>query len=174
MSRNPKHELLRQAQKGHLGRIERLLGRDVDVNCQGKFGQTPLFEAAIAGQLEAVRFLLSHGADPLIISNDCAGPLFFACTNGYVEIVDLLIEHGADVNASRRIDLPHGKDFYSPLQFAIFSNHDEIAQKLVDAGANLDHRVWGMTMVEYAARQGCQDFLGYMTFMKIKSRAKQT
>jgi Ankyrin repeats (many copies) len=51
MSRNPKHELLKQARKGHLGRIDRLLDRDVDINCQGKFGQTALFEAAVAGRL---------------------------------------------------------------------------------------------------------------------------
>jgi ankyrin repeat protein len=174
MSRNPKHEMLNQARKGHLGRIERLIGRDVDINCQGKFGQTPLFEAAIVGQLDAVRFLLNHGADPGILSNDGAGPLFFACARGYVEIVGLLIEHGANVNASRRTDLPHGTAFCSPLQIAISNRHDEIAKKLVDAGANLDHRVWGMTMVEYAARQGCQDFLGYVSSMKIKNRAKQT
>jgi uncharacterized protein len=167
MSRNPKHELLKQAQKGHLGRIERLLGRGVDVNCQVKFGQTPLFEAALAGQLEAVRFLLNHGADPRILSNDGAGPLFFACVRGYLEIVDLLIEHGADVNASRRTDFPHGTDFCSPLQVTISNRHDEIAKKLVDSGANLDHRVWGLNMVEYAAQQGCQDLLNYLTSMKL-------
>jgi uncharacterized protein len=139
MSRNSKHELLKQARKGHLGRIERLISRDVDINCQGKFGQTPLFEAALAGQLEAVRFLLNHGADPCIHSNDGAGPLFFACARGYVEIVDLLIEHGADVNASRKTELPHGTAFCSPLQVAISNRHDEIAKKLIGAGANLDH-----------------------------------
>jgi ankyrin repeat protein len=168
MSRNPKHELLKQACKGHIGRIERLLGRDVDINCQGKFGQTPLFEAALTGQLEAVRFLLNHGADPRILSNDGAGPLFYACVRGYVEIVDLLIEHGADVNASRKTDLPHGTSFCSPLQVTISNRHDEIAKKLVDHGANLDHRVRGLNMVEYAAQQGCQEMLSYLSVMKIK------
>lgn len=168
MSRNPKHELLKQARKGHLGRIERLINREVDINCQGKFGQTALFEAAAAGQLEAVRILLTRGADPRILSNDGSGPLFFACARGYVEIVNILIEYGADVNASRRTDFPHGTTFCSPLEVAISNRHEEIAKKLVDAGANLDHRVWGMTMVEYAARQGCQDFLCHITSMKIK------
>jgi uncharacterized protein len=168
MSRNPRHELLKQARKGHLGRIERLLGRNIDVNCQGKFGQTPLFEAALAGQLEAVRFLLNHGADPGILSNDGSGPLFFACARGYLEIVDLLLEHGADVNASRRTDFPHGTDFCSPLQVTISNRHDEIAKKLVDSGANLDHRVRGVNMVEYAAKQDCQDLLSYLTFMRVK------
>jgi Ankyrin repeat len=51
---------------------------------QGKFGQTALFEAALAGQLEAVRFLLGHKADPRILSNDGAGPSFLACyTHGH-------------------------------------------------------------------------------------------
>ncbi len=168
MSRNPKHELLKQARKGHVGRIERLIGRDIDINCQGKFGQTPLFEAALAGQLEAVRFLLNHGADPRILSNDGAGPLFFASARGYVEIVDLLIEHGAEVDAPRRTEFPHGPSFCSPLEIAISNRHEEIAKKLVEAGANPDRRVCGMTMLEYAARQGCQDFLSYLTLTKIK------
>ena len=72
MSRNPRHELLKQARNGHLGRIDRLLGRGVEVNCQGKFGQTALFEAALMGQVEAVRFLLDHGADPGVLSDDGA------------------------------------------------------------------------------------------------------
>jgi ankyrin repeat protein len=133
MSRNPKHEPLKQARKGHLGRIDGLLSRDVDINCKGKFGQTPVFEAALAGQLDAVRFLLKRGADPGILSNDGASPSFFAWARGYVEIVDLLMEHGADVNASRRPELPHGPEFCSPLQVAISSRHDEIAKTLIAA-----------------------------------------
>jgi uncharacterized protein len=168
MSRNPKHELLKEARKGHLGRVDRLLGRDVDVNCQGKFGQTPLFEAALTGQVEVVIFLLNHGADPRILSNDGSGPLFFACARGCGEIVDLLIEHGADVNALRRTDFPFGTTFCSPLEIAISNRHEEIAKKLVDSGANLDHQMSGENMVKYAARQDCHDLLCYLTSMKIK------
>ena len=126
------------------------------------------FEAALAGHVEAVRFLLNHGADPRILSNDCAGPLFFACARGYVEIVNLLIEHGADVNASRRTELPHGTEFCSPLQVAISNRHEGIAKKLVDSGANLDHRVRGMTMTEYAVKQNCQDLLSYLASMNVR------
>ncbi len=162
MSRNPRHELLKQARKGHLGRIDRLLGRGVDVNCQGKFGQTALFEAALMGRVEAVRFLLNHGARPGVLSNDGSGPLFFACARGYLEIVDLLIEQGADVNACRRTDLRHGTEFSSPLEVAISNRHDAIARKLVDSGANLDHRVRGVNMLEYAARQGFEELVDYL------------
>ncbi len=167
MSRNSKHELSKQARKGHLGRMERLLGREVDVNCQGKFGQTPLFEATLAGHLEAVRFLLDRGANTCILSNDGAGPSFFACARGFTEIVDLLIEHGADVNALRRTDYRAGPEFTSPLQVAISGGRAHIAKKLIDAGANLDHRVNGMNMMEYAKQQGCREVVVYLTSMKI-------
>jgi ankyrin repeat protein len=168
MSKNPKHELSKQARKGHLGRIDRLLGRGVDVNCQGHFGQTPLFDAALAGQLEAVRFLLDRGADPRILSNDGAGPLFFACARGYAEIVDLLIERGADVNALRSTDDRAGPVFTSPLEVAISNGHARIAKKLIEAGANLGHRVNGMNMRKYAVQQGCQEVIAYLTSMKVK------
>ncbi len=85
---------------------------------------------------------------------------------GYLEIVDLLIEHGADVNASRRTDFPHGTELSSPLQVAISNRHDAIARKLVDSGANLDHRVRGMNMLEYAARRGCEELVDYLRAMK--------
>jgi ankyrin repeat protein len=168
MSRSPEHELSKQAQKGHLGRITRLLGRGVDVNRRGKFGQTPLFEAALAGQTVAVRLLLEHGADPRLHSNDGAGPLFFACARGHVEVVGLLIEAGADVNALRRTDLRVGPIFSSPLEVAISNGHTEIARKLIAAGANLDHRAFGMNMVEYAAHRGCQDVVSHRIRVQVK------
>jgi hypothetical protein len=165
MSRNPKHGLLKQARKGHPGQIDGLLSRDVDINCKGKFGQTPLFEAALAGQLEAVRFLLKRGADPGILSNGGACPLIIACARGYVEIVDLLIEHGADVNASRRPELPHGPEFCSPLQVAISSRHDESAKTLIAAflGGHVSRRL-------YAKKWGGGSRAGYPTEIDHISR----
>jgi ankyrin repeat protein len=148
--------------------MERLLDRGVDVNYQGNFGQTPLFEAAVAGQLMAVRFLLDRGADASIVSNDGAGPLFFACARGFTEIVDLLIEHGADVNALRRTDYRAGPVFTSPLQVAISGGHTDIVKKLIRAGANLDHRVNGMSMLGYAKQQGRREVVACLSSMKIK------
>jgi hypothetical protein len=80
----------------------------------------------------------------------------------------MMIEYGADVNASRRTAFPNGRQFCSPLEAAISNRHEGIAKKLVDAGANLDHRVRGMTMVDYAGRKGCQDFLGHLSSLKSK------
>jgi ankyrin repeat protein len=140
MSKNPRHELMKQARKGHLKRMERLLDSGVDVNCRGKFGQTPLFEAVYGGHLAAVKFLLGRGADASILSNDGAGSLFFACARGLTEIVGLLIEHGADVNALRRTEYRMGPVFTSPLEAAMTQGHVEIAKKLIDAGARPDLR----------------------------------
>jgi ankyrin repeat protein len=102
MGSNAIHELMKQARKGHLGRIERLLGKGVDLNARAGYGQTALFEAVFSQQVETVRFLLEHGADPRLVSDDGAGPLFYACVSGNLEIVELLIQYGADVNEVRR------------------------------------------------------------------------
>jgi len=42
-------ELLREARKGHVHRLDRLVKDGADVNCWGKYGYTPLMEAASVG-----------------------------------------------------------------------------------------------------------------------------
>jgi ankyrin repeat protein len=136
MSKNPRHELMKVARKGHIVRIERLLAKGVDVNSRAKFGQTALFEAVFTGQIDAVRFLLANGADPRLVSNDEAGPLFFACARGSREIVNCLIEHGANVNEMRRTEYANGDvHFSTPLDVATYGGHEMIVKRLTEAGA---------------------------------------
>jgi len=60
--------------------------------------RTPLNAAARGGHLEAVKLLLSHGAEvDRVVSGD-ATALIDAARNGHVDIVSLLLESGADAN----------------------------------------------------------------------------
>jgi ankyrin repeat protein len=59
--------------------------------------------------------------------------LMVASYLGREEIVDLLIEKKADVIASTKLG-------WSPLIFAASRNHYRIVQKLINAGAGIDHR----------------------------------
>lgn len=134
MSKNAVHELMKEARKGHLPRVKRLLARGVDVNSRAKFGQTALFEAVLTGQVEMVHYLLDHGANPQLVSNDGAGPLYFACVRGHADIVALLIAHGANANETRRTEYRSGEvDCTSAIDVAKSKGHFAIAERLVRA-----------------------------------------
>ena len=127
---------MKEARKGHLARMAKLLDAGVDVDARGKFGQTALMQAVFSGQTEAVRYLLGRGADPRLVSDDGAGPLFFACVRGDSEIADLLIRHGADVNEVRRTVCSPGDVHYTtPLDVARSGGHAAVVVLLRDAGA---------------------------------------
>ena len=100
--------------------------------------------AAFAGDLELVKLLLAHGADPTIVSKDgetmveaAAGarvhPGLSARANlpaERLEVVKLLVELGADVNAADDYGI-------TPLMVAANMGDVSIIQYLVDRGADL-------------------------------------
>src|SRR5712692_2661933 len=65
---------------------------------------TPLYAAAVQGEVEIVSCLLEHGADPDTESlGETEGtPLCAAAAWGYTDIVRALLEHGADPNRRER------------------------------------------------------------------------
>jgi ankyrin repeat protein len=104
---------------------------------------TALMRAAFSGDLELVKLLLAHGADPAIKSSDNETALAAAAGLGFVmgfhkerplgerlEVIKLLVELGEDVN---------WQDDYgiSPLMVAANLGDLPIIQYLVDQGANL-------------------------------------
>jgi ankyrin repeat protein len=48
------HQLLKEARKGHVERITRLLDLGADVNFRGKYGYTPLMEATTRNMANVV------------------------------------------------------------------------------------------------------------------------
>ncbi|MEQ2183091.1 hypothetical protein GOODEAATRI_029088, partial [Goodea atripinnis] len=58
---------------------------------------TALYFSVINNNIEAVRMLLTAGADPNL---DMFKPLMVASRMGCIQIVKLLVEHGADINAA--------------------------------------------------------------------------
>jgi ankyrin repeat protein len=71
--------------------VELLLNKGSMVNVQGKLeGFTALMTAAAEGQLEVVRLLLIHGADPALKDEDNDTAEIFAVQKGHSAVAELL------------------------------------------------------------------------------------
>lgn len=92
---------------------------------------TALVFAVNSNKSEAVKLLLEHGANPDIKFNSGSFPIIEASFGGYTEIVDLLIQHKANLNI-RKLD---GSGI-TALMFACIQGNKDIAQKLINAGAD--------------------------------------
>ena len=79
----------------------RTLTRDADINTRDRQGQTPLMLTAAFGSPEAVRLLVTAGADIRAVSTGGVTALHWAAANPAK--VRLLLDAGADVNAASQI-----------------------------------------------------------------------
>jgi len=104
---------------------------------------TALMRAAFSGDLELVKLLLSHGADPHIVSKDNETTLMAACGTGFIngyskgrsaaerlEVVKLLVQLGEDVNAADNYGI-------TPLMVAANLGEMPVILYLMDQGADL-------------------------------------
>ena len=106
-------------------------------------GATPFLLAAHVGNVEVMRLLVAHGADPGLTTNDGTTPLMVAGGLGTaedetrvpvsdrLEAAKLCVELGADVNAANDVG-------NTALHSTAFLGFDSIAQFLVEEGANVN------------------------------------
>jgi ankyrin repeat protein len=107
-------------------------------------GASPFFRAAYGGDVEVMKLLLAHGADPQISTKDHTTPLMALAGVGYtlgidhhrshqedMEALRLLLDLGADVNAANDQGL-------TPLMGAAQRGANEEIVVLVEHGAKLD------------------------------------
>ena len=117
------------------------------MNARGKYGYTPLVNAAAGGHVDAVRLLLDEGAPPSLATDDGGTALYWAASEGHDSVVRLLLDRGALVDAIRVRD-------WTPLTAAIYNGHESVALILLKAGARGDHESHGKNMYEWAVRHG--------------------
>jgi uncharacterized protein len=146
----------------HLEYIKFLLDHGADPNAQAKDntltrtiftmqwfsedGATPFVRAAQSSDLELLKLLLAHHADPFLKTNHGDTALTAASGIGWVdgvtyersakenvETVKFLLELGLDPNAAN-------DDGRTPLMVAAAKGRTEVIQLLVDHGAKLDTR----------------------------------
>jgi ankyrin repeat protein len=148
-------------QAAHLAMIERLLvaGADPSIKLAGKVGHRGSFDmrwsdlkggtafsrAAWNGDIEVMRLLLAHGAEPNVVTDNGETPLLLLAGAGWplgqgylrseeeiTAALKLLVEElGMDVNAATNEGI-------TPVIGAIFKGDNFVVQYLVDHGARLD------------------------------------
>jgi len=120
-------------------------------------GQTPFIRAALSGDIDVMRLLLQHGADPNLATTQGSTALMAAAginwipaqtvtrpEANYVEAVKLCLERGADVNAINSLKL-------AAIHGAANRGWTSIIQILADHGATLDQPdVGGRTPMVFA------------------------
>jgi ankyrin repeat protein len=76
--------------------VSLLLQNGWDPNAVNEFGDTPLIDACLLGNIEIAKLLLENGADPNATSDTHDNALHCCIRNGNAGLLDLLISSGAD------------------------------------------------------------------------------
>ena len=92
----------------------------------------PLFDAVLGNQIEAVRLLLAHGADPNVQDDEGRSPLRLCAEKGYLEMARLLLLCGAN----KTIHESGGPAGMNALGFAATRLHVDMVRLLLAHGAD--------------------------------------
>ncbi|XP_071317568.1 inactive serine/threonine-protein kinase TEX14 isoform X2 [Trachinotus anak] len=83
--------------EGNLTKLEKLLKKGVDVNCVNHLGQSPLFCAALLGQVKVTELLLHYGADPNHRCKDWSTPVHAGVFSCNTSVLGGLLDAGGDL-----------------------------------------------------------------------------
>jgi uncharacterized protein len=141
--------LMIASQVGVVSIVEQLLSRGAQVDARDPvFGQTALMYAARAGHADIVGSLLAHGANPNVATKVGPTPSFIAPNSvpGFGFGVGIL-RGGVPADRGRREPTPGGM---TPLLYAARHDRVEVAEKLVQAGADVNAKeangIWPLLM----------------------------
>lgn len=117
-------DFLNAARKGDVAGLETILSADPALlGVKNQMGQSALLLAKYHRQQAAVEFLLSRNPELT---------LHEACAAGVLETVKQIVRERG------RLIATHSPDGFTPLALACFFGHPEIAEYLVNQGANID------------------------------------
>lgn len=129
--------------------VERLINEGMNIKNSFVAGRCNILSYAVYyGNVNIIRLLLSHGANPNFPWGNLV--LCEAIKNGDIEIVNLLLQYGANVNLRQ-------DDQWSrmPIHIAAKFNHFELIKLLISHGANVNARDdKGITPLHLISRYG--------------------
>ena len=111
---------------------------------------SPVADAAMRRDVDAVRSLIEQGADVNAAQGDGMTALHWAAELGDLEMANMLIQAGANVKAGTRIG------HYTPLHLASKAGSAEVVGALIEAGSDVRVRATnsGARPLHFAARSG--------------------
>jgi len=125
--------LFAAAQACDMAAIERALHDGAPVDARDDYARTPLHVAAYARCPAAMRALVSAGADPNALERDRYDVVTIASVGNDLVTLDAALALGGDArNVTSRYD-------GTALIAAAHLGHADVVQRLIDAGAPLDH-----------------------------------
>ena len=126
------------ATRGDAAGIAADLSAGVALEKRNEKGWTPLICAVHAGRADAVRFLLSKGANPNTLTRAGCAPIDFAVVDGFDDIVTALLDAHADPNGFRTSS--SDGNTWSPLDGALHAHKPAQITQLLAHGARLEDR----------------------------------
>ena len=128
--------LHREIRDNNLDRVRLYADAGVSLEAKGKFGGTPLYQAARASAEEIVVFLLQRGVD-VNAKNELGDTPLHGALSSYGDLprslLELLINHGADINATDNSER-------TPLIEAIANRRTDAALLLIERNSDVNAR----------------------------------
>jgi len=125
-------KLFEASKTGNISLTDKILSKNVNLNKQNKLGETPLIIASKNGKLEIVEKLVVKGADINIKDKWGNTALMHALLQNYTLVADYLLNNHAMLSLNN--------DNVSPLNVAADIGSFEISKRLIEAGADVNHR----------------------------------
>ncbi|CAI8035374.1 Ankyrin-3 [Geodia barretti] len=120
--------LMTAVSSGDKDEVKMLLSKGADPNASPPMIEfTPLMEASRQGNVEIAGLLLDKGADPNRTNNEGWTALMAATNNGRYGTVDILLQK-EQTRTCKTIG-------WSALMAAVYKRHDEVALRIIQAGA---------------------------------------
>ena len=120
--------------------------------------ESPVADAAMRGDVQAVEALLAEGADVNAAQGDGMTALHWAAEHGDAELARMLLRAGANLSAVTRIGA------YTPLHVAARAGSAPVLELLVEAGADVSARAAasGATALHLAAAAGDTESIRFL------------
>ncbi len=144
--------LMAAAYLGRLDHMAQLLDRGISCSCdpEDKWVYPPLMAAALAGNMDVVRFLQQRGVDldTRTVGNGYSA-LHFAALAGQEDLINFLLGHSLDPDI-------RDNDGDTPLQFAAACGRARAVRRLLSSGeVNVNRRDhWDCAPLAWAAARG--------------------